>query len=580
MKFSHRFAAGALAVLGWLGPAVVMAQAQEGSAEPAPLPSALDADLFYRLLLGELNAQGGEPGTAYAQIMESALRTNDPVLYERAVQVGFQSGTRELALQAARAWKQAYPTSREANRYVLQILLAMNRITESAEALKTEFALAEPKDRNASLMLAPRFYARVGDKKLAATVVEQAMAPYIANPATAPTAWSAVGRLRLAAGDTPAALEAARRGQAAGPHAEAPVLLALELMDSKLPQAEAVVKTYIDGKPVPELRMGYARVLLDTQRYGEAARQLKFVTAERPEFAEAWLVQGTLQLQDNQIDNAEASIKRFITLSETLQSGEDRGRGLAQAYLSLSQIAEKRKDYPLAAALLDKIENPEDLLAAQTRRASILARQGKMDEARKLLRALPERTPADARMKLMAEVQLLRDNRQYKEAYEVLAAAATKQPEDADLAYDLAMAAEKLGNLVEMERVLRRLIATQPDYYHAYNALGYSLAERSLRLPEARELIRKALEYAPDDPFISDSLGWVEFRMGNKTEALRVLDTAYKARPDPEIAAHLGEVLWSLGERDRAQAVWKEAQQQNDDNETLKETLKRLRVRQ
>jgi tetratricopeptide (TPR) repeat protein len=130
-----------------------------------------------------------------------------------------------------------------------------------------------------------------------------------------------------------------------------------------------------------------------------------------------------------------------------------------------------------------------------------------------------------------------------------------------------------------MERLLRQVIAQKPDYHHAYNALGYSLAERNTRLPEAKELIQKALTYAPDDPFISDSLGWVEFRMGNKTEALRILDAAYKSRPDADIAAHLGEVLWSLGQRDRAQSIWKEGLLLNSDNDTLQETLKRLRVK-
>ena len=140
------------------------------------------------------------------------------------------------------------------------------------------------------------------------------------------------------------------------------------------------------------------------------------------------------------------------------------------------------------------------------------------------------------------------------------------------------MLAEKMDNLPEMERLLRQVIAAKPDYHHAYNALGYSLAERNVRLPEAKELIQKALTFAPGDPFISDSLAWVEFRMGNKAEALRILDTAYKARPDAEIAAHLGEVLWSLGQRDRAQAIWREGLLLNSENDTLQETLKRLRV--
>jgi predicted Zn-dependent protease len=350
-------------------------------------------------------------------------------------------------------------------------------------------------------------------------------------------------------------------------------------MDPKLPQAETVVRRYMEGKPLPELRMGYARALLDAQRYAEATKQLRVVTTEKPDYPEGWLVQGTLQLQDNQDAAAEASLKRYIELAQGQRTGEERNRGLAQAYLSLSRIAEKRKDYPLAGAWLDRIENSQDLVAAQNRRASILARQGKMDEARQLLRALPERTPEDAHIKLTAEVQLLRDNKQYQAAFDLLAQATAKPPFDPDLVYDQAMLAEKMGNLAEMERLLRQVIAAKPEYHNAYNALGYSLAERNMRLPEAKELIQKALTYAPDDPFISDSLAWVEFRMGNKAEALRILNTAYKTRPDADIAAHLGEVLWSLGQRDRAQSIWKEGLLLNSENETLQETLNRLHVK-
>jgi tetratricopeptide (TPR) repeat protein len=327
------------------------------------------------------------------------------------------------------------------------------------------------------------------------------------------------------------------------------------------------------------MRMGYARALLDAQRYGEASQQLKIVTTEKPDYPEAWLVQGTLQLQDNQDAAAEASLKRYVELAQAQHSGEEKSRGLAQAYLSLSRIAEKRKDYAMAGAWLDHIDNQQDLIAAQQRRASILARQGKLEEGRKLLRSLPERNPGDARLKLLAETQLLRDNQKYKAAYDLLAKANAKPPIDPDLLYDQAMLAEKMNDLPDMERLLRQVIAAKPDYQHAYNALGYSLAERNLRLPEAKELVQKALALAPGDPYISDSLAWVEYRMGNKAEALRILDTAYKARPDADIAAHLGEVLWSMGQRDRAQAIWKEGLLLNSENDTLQETLKRLHVR-
>ncbi|MBC7469636.1 MAG: tetratricopeptide repeat protein [Ramlibacter sp.] len=578
MKRLHRLAPLALLLLG-LAPAPYAQTADSSSDTATNVASTLDAELFYELLLGEINANDAEPGVGYSLILDAARKTNNPALYQRAVDIAFQARSGDAALQAAQAWKQAQPQSREANRYVLQILVALNRVADTPDILKSDIALASATDRVAVVSGIPRLYARVSDKKLAATVVEQALASYLTAPDLGPTAWTSIGRMRLAAGDTSGALEATRRAQEMNPLSEAPALLALEMMDPKQPLAEPLVRRYMEGKPVTELRMGYARALLDAQRYAEATQQLKVITAERPQFAEAWLVQGTLEVQDNQLAAAETSLRRYIELAQAQPGTEERSRGLAQAYLSLSQIAEKRKDYATAGAMLDRIENSQDLVAAQNRRASLLARQGKMDEARKLLRAIPERTPADARNKLLAEVQLLRDNKQFRAAYDLLAEAVRRDPKDSELLYDQAMVAEKLGNNADMERLLRQVIAAKPDYHHAYNALGYSLAERNIRLPEARQLIQKALDFAPGDPFISDSLGWVEFRLGNRTEALRILNTAYKLRPDPEIAAHLGEVLWAAGQRDRAQAIWKEGLLINSENETLQETLKRLRVK-
>ena len=557
-----------------------LAQARAAQ-ESAPL-SRLDSELFYELLVGEITAQEGEPAAGFALMLDAARKTGDAQLYQRATDIALQARSGDAALQAALAWKQALPASREANRYVLQILIALNRIADTLEPLKTEIGMAAGAERVVVLMAVPRAYARASDRKLAASVVQAALADYLADPLTASAAWTTAARMRLAAEDKTGALEAAKRGQAAEPRAEGPAVVALELMDPKQPEAEALVNHYLDdrestSKALPEIRMAYARVLLDAQRYAEANAQLKIVTRDKPDYPEGWLVLGSLQLQDNQPAAAQASLERYIALAQQTPQPE-RNPGLAQAYLLLSQLAEKRKDYAAAENWLNKIENSSDLAQAQTRRASILASQGKLEEGRRLIRQLPERTPEEARLKLNAEAGLLREFKQYRQAHDLLAQALAQAPEDTDLLYEQSMVAEKLGALDEMERLLRQIILLKPDYHHAYNALGYSLADRNVRLPEARELIRKAVEYAPADPFIKDSLGWVEFRMGNKQEAVQIFEAAYKARPDAEIAAHFGEVLWSLGQRDRALAIWKEGLLLNADNDTLLETLKRLKI--
>jgi len=543
---------------------------------PATSNPALDAELFYEIFLGEVSARTGDPGAGYAFMLEAARRSADGQLYQRAADIALQARSGEYALAAARAWKEALPQSREANRYVLQILVALNRIGETPDLLRQELAQSPPRAKAASLSALPQMYGRASDKALAAKVVEQALVDELTNPATGPAAWVALGRLRLAAGDKGGALNAARKAQDLDNASEDAARLALELLDDSVPEAEPIVIQALAKQPVPDLRMAYARVLLGLQRYPDASRQLEAVTKEKPDLAEAWLVVATLQFQDNRLPAAEGSLQRFIDLASAASDAEVRQKSLTQAYLLYAQIAEKKKDFAAAEAWLARIDNAEEVFGAQMRRASLLARQGKLAQARALLRNLPGSSAENQRMKLAAEVQLLREQRLYKEAYQVQVEMVALAPDDAELVYDQAMLAEKMGNPDTMEQLLRQVIARQPQYHHAYNALGYSLADRGLRLAEAKQLILKALEFAPNDPFIMDSLGWVEFRLGNKADAKRLLETAYKARPDVEIAAHLGEVLWSLGDKEGATRVWKEGQRISPDNDTLKETLKRL----
>lgn len=557
--------------------AVAPAQAQ------SPETSSLDADLFYRLLVGELTAREGDLGAGYSLILDAAQKTNDPQLFQRATDLALQSRAGEAALQSALAWKKAYPASSDANRYVLQILIALNRLNETREPLKAGIALVSPADKNSAIAAVPRAYARVGDKKLAVSVVEEALATYVINPVTSAAAWGAIGRMRLMANDAVGALGAAKSGQAADSTAEGPILVALEVMSPKFPDAEAMVKKYLAGpKPPAEIRMGYARALIDDQRLADAVTQLKQVNIDKPEFAPAWLVLGSLQLQELQLAPAQIAFERYVALSlkaQELSDSDEPDRGLAQAYLSLAQIAEKRKDFAAAEVWISKIDNAAEMIQAQSRRASILANQGKLAEGRQLIRSLPERDPGDARLKLLAEAGLLRDRKEYKLTYELLAKAAQAFPQDSDFLYDQAMMAEKLGHLPEMERLLRQVISIKPDAYNAYNALGYSLADRNIRLVEAKQLIQKALEYVPNDPFIRDSLGWVEYRLGNLAGASQILADAFKTQPNAEIAAHYGEVLWAQGQQDKALSTWREGMLLNPENETLLETVKRLKAR-
>ncbi len=387
------------------------AQAPRAPAQAAPatdsapvLNSNLNAPLFYQLLLGELNVREGDPGAGYSLILDAARKQRDPQLYRRAVEVALQARSGDAALTAAQAWTQALPESPDAHRYELQILLALNRAGESGPVLRAILERSPAADRNDIINGIPQAFARVSDKDISLRVVREALTSYLRQPPHAAAAWTTIGRMELAQEQLPQALASAKAAHEAEPASPFPALLALELMGRGLADAEALVRSHLlktqsNTQGEATVALAYARILLDQQRNPEARTQLAGLTTRQPEMAEPWLLQATLQVQDNALPAASASLQKFMTLAR--QSGDERSqRGLTQAYLLMADIAEKQKDFVGANAWLDRIENADEIMAAQMRRASLLARQGQLAQARALLRNQPERRPGDARLKL------------------------------------------------------------------------------------------------------------------------------------------------------------------------------------
>lgn len=606
--------------------ALLLAPAIALAATDTPRRSALDAQLFYQLLIAEMQLRGGDPGSAYRVFIEAARRSGQGELFRRAMDVALQARAGNEALEAVRAWRQADPRAADPLRLELQILAALGRLGESAAPLQALLDLTPAAERSGVIAALPRLFERATDKRDAASVLATVLAPQIDAEATRTAARVAIARAWLAADDPERALALAREAAQADPDAPAPVLLALELMRSR-PQAETIAVDHL-ARPgrEPALRMAYVRALTLGQRYDDAIAQLALISLERPDDAQPYLTLGALQLEMRRLDEADAALRRYVALArapaspapaaggaqgatdaqrapagtdaedpapteaEAAQGHDDAHaddgsspqraaqQGLTQAWLMLAQIAEQRGNAADAEQWLARIDDPQRAVEVQARRALLAARQGRVDEALASLRALPERDAGDARAKLVAEAQLLRELKRWQAAFDAYGRALQSSPDDGDLLYEQAMVAEKMDRMDLLEARLRRLIELQPDHAHAHNALGYSLADRGQRLDEARRLIERALELRPGDPFITDSLGWVEFRTGNLAEARRLLEQAWAARPDTEIGAHLGEVLWAMGERDAARGIWRQSRARDADNEVLRETLKRLQV--
>ncbi len=578
---------------------VVMAQgvaAQEADGKPVLLAkvdnSNIDAPLFYQLLIGEMQLREGEAGAAFQVILDAARRTKNEQLFRRATDIALQARAGDQALVSAKAWRQTLPDSLDALRYQVQLLVALNRPQETLEPLQALLKQTPAAERSSLITALPRFFARSTDKAPIATLTEELLRPYIDVPDTRVASLVTSGRSWLAAQDNTKALAFAQRAHALDPAAEGPAVLALELPPGDA-GAAAIVQGHLAARPDSNgVRLLYVRALLAVPRYADATAQLETLTRTAPQLAQAWLTLGALHLQLREPAPAIVALQKYVELVQAggavpkpaTDAAEDddvpasKEDALTRAWLLLAQAADLQGDFRAAEGWLAKIDDPQRALEVQARRASLLARQGKLAQGRELIRRVPEKTPADARAKLLAEAQVLRDVKQWGEANTLLAKANVQFPDDVDLIYEQSMMLEKLNKLDDMERLLRRVIAIKPDHQHAYNALGYSLAERNVRLPEARTLIKKALDLSPGEPSITDSLGWVEYRLGNREEAVRLLRDAYRGQPDAEIAAHLGEVLWVSGQKEEARKIWREGRGKDAGNEVLRETLARLRV--
>lgn len=565
----------------------------------------LEHQLFLQVLIGEIELRQGNVGAAHTMMLEAAKRSKDEQLFKRAVDIVLQAGAGEQALAAARSWHKEMPQSLDAHRYLIQILVALNRPADTGDVLASLIKITPEPQRPSIIMNIPRFFSRVTDRQATVALMETVTKPYADQPGTQAAVNVAIGHAWFLAEDTAKALDYARRAHEQDPASEGAALFALEMLPG-VAAAEELVIDHLKVKPASDgIRQMYSRVLIASQRFADAAAQLQQVTQHQPQEAGPYLTLGALYLELKQSKLATDTLVKYLetvqsapakapaktanpdALAEPADDSDDDDasqasspitQGVTQAWLMLAQAAEQQGDFKAAEVWLAKVDNPQRALEVITRRASLLARQGKVKEARDLIHRSPERSPDDARAKLLAEAQVLREVKRWSDANSVLANANKKFPDDVDLLYEQSMMAEKLHKLDEMEKLLRKVIEIKPDHHHAYNALGYSLAERNTRLPEAKALIQKALEIAPGEPFITDSMGWVEYRIGNRAEALRLLRGAYRSRPDPEIGAHLGEVLWINGDRDEARRVWREARSKDSSNDVLRETLARLRV--
>lgn len=537
-------------------------------AKPAPpvLPNQeLTDQILYQFLMAEVAGQRGKLELSTQAYLDLAQNTRDPRIAQRATEVALFARASEQALQAATLWQALDPESMQARQSTAALLVNSGKLEEARPHLEKLIA-GEGDKAGAGFMHLNSLLGRQADKQAVLKLVRELAAGY----PDLPEAHFAIAQAALNAAHADEADAAIQEAFRLNPGWEPAALFRAQILQRT--SNESAVKFLRDFlKVYPKaggVRLTFARFLVSDKQYEAAREQFQQLLADAPDNTEVTMAMGLLSMQLNDLDAAEAYFKRVLELGVKDENA---------VHIYLGQLNEARKRYDEAATWYGNVSKGEQYLPAQVRVAALLAKQGKLDEARKHLQELPTQNNQQRVALIQAEAQLLREAKAYQDVYDLLTHSLEKLPNHPELLYDHGMAAEKIGRLEVMEQDLRKLIQLKPDHAHAYNALGYTLADRTGRLDEARQLVEQALKLSPEDPFIMDSMGWVYYRMGKFSEAQDYLRRAYARRTDPEIAAHLGEVLWASDKHDEAVKIWTTALKDNPENETLIDVIKKFK---
>lgn len=523
----------------------------------------LDADILYMFLLAEIAGQRGNHQMAAQAYLEMARKTRDPRLARRATEVALYGKNNTIALEAAKLWLETESQSAAARQTLAALFVSLDDLPSAKPLLGT--ILSSSGNIGQALEQLHPSLAGHPDKNAVLAVIKDLTATYRERP----EAHLAVAQACVAAGKDSEALAQIREAMNLRPSWETGALFQAQLLNRESrANALAYLTGFLAAHPkAQEVRLAYARQLINDKKFAPARAEFQRILDDNPRNGDIAVTVALLSLQMNDFDVAETQLKRVLDLD---YKDPDAVR------FHLGQVNEERKRFDEAAKWYLSVTQGEQFVSAHARYALMLARQNKLAEARLHLQGLVPLNEDQRIQILQSEAQLLREAKDYQESFNVLKKGLDAQPDQPELLYDLALAAEKIDRIDLVETNLRRLLVLKPEHAQAYNALGYTLADRTERLTEAREYIEKALKLSPDDPFILDSMGWVEYRLGRLAEGLQYLERAFQVRPDPEIAAHLGEVLWVKGDKPGAEKIWRDALRDHPESDELKKIINKF----
>lgn len=535
---------------------------------PEVLPEVvLSDDVLYDILLGEIASHRGQINVTALTLGRVAKQTRDPRVAERAALAAIYAKQYAEALPSAQLWAALRPDDVEAHEALAAVLLELDRAAEARTHFEKILAI-ESQRRNLDQAY-PRIAAVLSRQASRAGILDL-MQTLVASHPRAAAGHFALAHLAVRAGDLDRAGIAAERALQLRPGWEEAAQFRARILVSQKDTARALAfyESFLrDNAGATATRLNYARFLIDQKLWEQALEQFQKIVATSPEDADAIYAVGLLSLQTNRLTEAE----RYFKLTLKLRPTND------QARLYLGQTAEQARRHDEAARWYREIGPGENYFEAQARLGIMIGRSGDVAGARRHLQALDAENESQRVQLALAEEQVLREAKQHQAALDALTQALAGLPGNKDLLYARALVAEKL-NLAEVaERDLRAILKQDPKNANALNALGYTLADRGVHLDEAQTLLREAMALKPDDPFILDSYGWLLYRLGNNSEAVKYLRRALDLRSDAEISAHLGEVLWVTGDRREAESVWDRALKDTPDNEALIGVIKKFR---
>jgi tetratricopeptide (TPR) repeat protein len=538
---------------------------------------------LFRILASEISAQRGTYLPAGKTMLDLSRELGDYRLARRALEFYLAGGNLPGALDASRVWLRLMPDDQEASSTEMALAAASGQTSGLAAALRKQIDAAS--DKSAAIGQAFAVLSRMPDKRAALRILSTAIGDSNARHLAAGN--MALADMARAAGDHERALEESRLALAAAPRSEEAALRVFEYglsvdPDRALREATEFVALQPNSR---RLRVLLASHLSERGQFDAAMAELTSMFKRSPEDFDLLFMQAQVAYRAKKLEQARGFLEQYVSVQEqrlrasAAAGATDAPAALAEAYQLLSKIAEEQGLLDEAVSLLAKIDDPSMRYTSRIRQALIRAKQKRVDEGLALIDSANAQTDEEIMMGASAGAQILRDANRLSEAIKRMQALDQRMPDSVNVKYELAMLHERADQMRDTERLLRQVIALDPGHAHAHNALGYSLADRNQRLSEALALITRALEIAPKDPFILDSMGWVKFRMGQFKEAVDYLQRAYAIRPEAEISAHLGEALWKLGRQSEARTIWAQGVSQDASNKTLQETLKRFGVK-